>query len=63
MENKRNLAGYLDALIDKDGFKTDLTVSIPQKNLLQISAYLVGTVLVGSIAWFTVRAVFQKLQS
>ena len=60
---KKNLTGYLDALIDQDGFKTDLTVSIPKENLLQISAFLVGTVAVGAIAWFTIRAVFHKLQT
>ena len=57
---KKNLTSYLDALIDADGFKTDLTVSIPPENLRSICLYLLGTIAAGSVLYFTVKTLFQK---
>ena len=57
---RRNFTGYLDALIDQDGFKTDLTVSIPRNNLLLIGGVVLGTVALSAIAWFSIRHLYLK---
>ena len=57
---KKNLGTYLDNLIDADGFKTDLTVSIPSENIRTLCLYLLGTVAAGSLIYFTVRTIFLK---
>jgi|GEM_PF-4483036 len=61
--NKKNLTGYLDALIDQDGLKTDITVSLPPKNLLQLAVTLVGVIGVGSILYFTIRGIAYNLEA
>lgn len=57
---KKNLGTYLDNLIDADGFKTDLTVSIPPENMRTLCLYLLGTVAAGSLVYFSIRTIFLK---
>ena len=59
--NKRSFSTILDSLIDQDGLKTDITISIPRQNLLEICAFLLGTIAAGSLIWFSLRALFQRL--
>lgn len=52
-----NVKKYLDALVDDNGLKTELTITLTHQTLTRLSLYLIGTVVVSSLAWFAVRAV------
>lgn len=43
MASKRNITQYLDALVDKDGLKTELTITITTATLLRLSLTLLFT--------------------
>lgn len=62
-QNKPNFSDLLNSLIDQDGLKTDITLSIPRQNLLEICAFLLGTIAAGSLIWFSLRALFQRYQT
>lgn len=44
-----NLKNYLDSLVDEDGFRTELTITLTDRTLLKTSLYLVGTTLVSTL--------------
>lgn len=47
--SKTGLKGYLDNLVDEDGFRTELTITLTDRTLLKTSLYLVGTTLVSTL--------------
>ncbi|MFY0689145.1 MAG: hypothetical protein JXQ90_18390 [Cyclobacteriaceae bacterium] len=57
---KKNLKGFLDSLVDEDGLKTEVTVTLTDRTLIKTSAYIVGTVIAGSILYFSIRGVFNS---
>ena len=57
MEGK-DIKTYIDHLIDADGFKTDLTISIPRDNLLEIALYLTGAAAASSLIFFIIKSLF-----
>jgi uncharacterized lipoprotein NlpE involved in copper resistance len=42
-KKKMNVKGYLDALVDKDGLRTEVTITLTNETLLKTSLYLVST--------------------
>ncbi|TPN87121.1 MULTISPECIES: hypothetical protein [Aquimarina] len=44
VRKKRNLGGLLDALVDKDGLKTEVTITLTNQTLLKI---IIGMLLAG----------------
>ena len=44
-----NLKNYLDSLVDEDGLRTELTITLTDRTLLKTSLYLVGTTLVSTL--------------
>ena len=43
MEAKKQLKGYLDALIDDEGLKTEVTITLTDQTLWKIVGALVGS--------------------
>ncbi|MDN5201246.1 hypothetical protein QQ008_07730 [Fulvivirgaceae bacterium BMA10] len=57
---KANLKNILDSLVDDDGLKTEVTITLTDGTLIKTSMYLVGTVIVGSLAFFAIRGIFNN---
>ena len=55
---KSNLKNILDSLVDDDGLKTEVTVTLTDGTLIKASMYMVGTVIVSSLAYFAIRGTF-----
>ena len=55
-----NLKNYLDALIDKDGLKTEVKITLTNQTLLKTSLTLIGTVIVSTLAVFVIKAIIQN---
>lgn len=53
------LKNILDSLVDDDGLKTEVTVTLTDGTLLKTSLFLVATVVVGSLAFFSIRTLFR----
>lgn len=45
-EKKKNVKDYLDALVDKQGLKTEVTITLTDETLIKTSFYLVGTAII-----------------
>ena len=54
---KTNFKNILDSLVDDDGLKTEVTVTLTDKTLIRTSMYLLGTIVAGSVAFFVIRGV------
>lgn len=61
-KKKVSLKNYLDALIDDDGLKTEVTITLTDRTLTKAGIYLVGTVVLGTIAFFTIRGIVQNIE-
>ncbi len=57
---KNNLQHLVDSLVDDDGLKTEVTVTLTHDTLIRTSLYLVGTVIVSSIAFFAIQGTIQQ---
>jgi len=55
----KNLTNYLDALVDKDGLRTEVTVSLSDATLIKTSLYLIGTVAAGTLTFYLIRNHFK----
>ena len=53
-----NLKDMLDALVDEEGLNTEVTVTLTDQTLIKTAITLVGTIIVGSVAYFTVKGLF-----
>jgi hypothetical protein len=60
MEEKKNIKTYLDALVDKQGLRTEVTVTLTDATLMKTALYLIGTVLVSTLIVFGIRSVVLK---
>ncbi len=58
MSKQTNLKNILDSLVDDDGLKTEVTVTLTDGTLIKTSLYLVGTVVAGSLAFFVIKGIF-----
>ncbi len=60
MENKKkvNIKDYIDALVDEDGLKTEVTVTLTRQTLAMTSAYLVGTAAVSTVVVLGIISLF-----
>lgn len=45
-EKKKNVKDYLDALVDKQGLKTEVTITLTDETLIKTSFYLIGTAII-----------------
>lgn len=54
---KTSFKNILDSLVDDDGLKTEVTVTLTDKTLIRTSMYLLGTIVAGSVAFFVIRGV------
>ena len=63
MSQQRNLKGILDSIVDDDGIKTEVTVTMSDATLIKTSAYIIGATMLSSIGFFIIRGIFQNLQS
>ena len=52
---KTSFKNILDSLVDDDGLKTEVTVTLTDKTLIRTSMYLLGTIVAGSVAFFVIR--------
>ncbi len=59
MEKNKSWKNVLDALVDEEGLKTEVTVTLTDATLIKTSMYLVGTVVAGSLAYFVIKGIFQ----
>ncbi len=63
MPKKAGIKGYLDALVDEDGLKTEVKITITDQTLLKTGIYVVGMVVVSSVAFFTIRGIVKNMES
>ncbi|MEO9870348.1 MAG: hypothetical protein ABJQ69_03535 [Ekhidna sp.] len=63
MAKKAGLKGYLDALVDKDGLKTEVKITLTDQTLMKTAMYVVGMVVVSSVAFFTIRGIVKNMES
>lgn len=56
---KRGVKQVLDSLIDEDGLRTEVTVTLTNKTLLRVALYLVGTSIVSTVAIYTVKNIMK----
>lgn len=59
-ENKKNLKTYLDALVDKEGLRTEVTVTLTTATLLKTALCLVGTAFIIIVMAYSAKAIAQK---
>lgn len=52
-----NLKGYLDALVDKEGLRTEVTVTLTTATLLKTALTLIGTAFIIVVMVYTARSV------
>lgn len=63
MAKKAGIKGYLDALVDEDGLKTEVKITITDQTLMKTGIYVVGMVIAGSVAFFTIRGIVKNMES
>ena len=63
MSQKRNLKGILDSIVDDEGIKTEVTVTMTDATLLKTATYIVGTTILSSISFFLIRSIMLNLQN
>lgn len=63
MPQKAGIKGYLDALVDKDGLKTEVKITLTDRTLMKTGIYVVGMVIVSSVAFFTIRGIVKNMES
>lgn len=51
---------YLDALVDKDGLRTEVTITLTDKTLLKASAYLIGTAFISTVIIYLIKNTLTK---
>ena len=59
-KKKTNFKNLLDSLVDEDGIKTDVTVGFATSSLIETSLFAVATVIVSSLAYFSIRNAFTR---
>lgn len=51
---------YLDALVDKDGLRTEVTITLTDRTLIKTSAYLIGTAFLSTLIIYLVKDALTK---
>lgn len=59
-QNNTNIKNLLDALVDDEGLKTEVTITLTDTTLVKTSLALIATVMIGSISFFTIKGLFSK---
>lgn len=42
-DKKKNVKDYLNALVDKEGLRTEVTITLTDQTLIKTALYLIGT--------------------
>lgn len=56
-KKKMNIKGYLDALVDNQGLRTEVTITLTNETLIKTSLYLIGTGFVIIFMVYTAKAI------
>lgn len=56
-----NLKGYLDALVDNQGLRTEVTITLTNETLIKTSLYLIGTAAIIIFMVHTAKVVSKNL--
>ncbi|MEN0050040.1 MAG: hypothetical protein AAF806_23455 [Bacteroidota bacterium] len=51
---------YLDALVNEEGLRTEVTVTLTDRTLIKTSVYLIGTAFVSTLLVFLVKNAIYK---
>lgn len=51
---------YLDALVDNDGLRTEVTITLTDQTLIKTSAYLIGTAFLSTLIIYLVKNALTK---
>lgn len=62
MSNQRNLKNILDAIVDDEGIKTEVTITMTDATLLKTATYIVGATILSSISFFIIKGIMANLQ-
>ena len=62
MAKKRNLKNYLDALVDDEGLKTEVTITLTDRTLIKLIAALVGSGITIILIALTLKNTFPNRQ-
>lgn len=63
MAKKTGLTKYLDSLVGEDGLQTEITITLTDKTMTKLTTYLTLTVILSSVAYFTIRGLAQSMTS
>ena len=61
-EKKRNIKSYLDALVDKDGLKTEVTITMTSETTMKLVIALLGSGLTIMLVYSLVKNYFPNAQ-
>ncbi len=61
-EKKRNIKSYLDALVDKDGLKTEVTITMTSETTIKLVIALLGSGLTIMLVYSLVKNYFPNAQ-
>ncbi len=61
-EKKRNIKNYLDALVDKDGLKTEVTITMTSETTMKLVIALLGSGLTIMLVYSLVKNYFPNAQ-
>jgi uncharacterized lipoprotein NlpE involved in copper resistance len=59
-EKKKNVKDYLDALVDKQGLRTEVTITLTDETLIKTGLYLVGTAAIIIVMFYGAKAIAAK---
>ena len=55
-----SVQSYLDNLVDENGLKTEIIITLPDRTLWRTGALIVGSVMLAAIGYFAVRAIANR---
>ena len=61
-EKRRNVKNIIDSLVDDEGLRTEVTITLTDATLLRTGIYLVGTVVASSVAFFMIRGIVKNME-
>jgi uncharacterized lipoprotein NlpE involved in copper resistance len=61
-KKKMNVKGYLDALVDKQGLRTEVTITLTNETLIKTSLCLIGTAFVIIMMAYGAKLIWKSTQ-
>jgi len=62
MAANTNIKDLLDSLVDDEGLRTEVTVTLTDTTLMKTSLTLMGTVIISSVSFFLIKGLFRSGQ-